>query len=210
MVSLATPSPKIEFPCTFPALETPPLLQHRGIPLPVGRIVVEYCLLPRRVIFLSVDGVLIPIGREYAIPTCTIKDDFSPFDQKAVSNFETLIEKASKVADLAIIILDYPKKAVLSTEGYRDRLFKNHLFSSLIIDSIPFHCDYDQIVDNWAGNNTHLKINGYVVLSFRENMGGKCPRNLVGFDVFAMMTESAVEKGLKILDESTSPGTKKS
>ena len=202
MVSIATPTPKIEFPCSFPAEATLPLLENLRIPLPVGRMVVEYCVLPRRVIFLGIDGVVINLG--------SFGSGLFPalLDASAISNLETLVKRASEVADLAIVILIGSKDAI-STHRFKEWLFKDYSFSSLIIDAISPtpELSYDQLIDKWANDKTHLKINGYVIISYLEVIS-IYPKNFI--DTFAMLSETDVERGFKILDESSPPGTKKS
>ena len=204
MVSIATSTPKIEFPYTFPTEATPPLLQDYGIPLPVGRMVVEYCLLPRRIIFLGIDRV---VTNRIGAATWILHP--KTLDAIALSNLEGLIKKASEVADLAIVILITPN-IELTTERCKEWLFKKYSFSSLIIDSVtssPQHSYDHQLIDNWGDKNTHLKINGYVIFSNLEVIS-IFPKNFV--DTIALLSEPNVEYGLKILDESESPGTKKS
>ena len=164
MVSIATSTPKIEFPYTFPAEATLPLLQDHGIPLPVGRMVVDYCLLPRRIIFLGMDEVL-----GDALDECLETGILNPehLEAKTISQLEGLIKKTSEVADLAIVILMRVIK--LNTEKCKEWLFKKYSFSSMIIDSVstPQHTGDNykpsDNVDNWIDKNTHLKINGYVI-----------------------------------------------
>ena len=116
--------------------------------------------------------------------------------EKLSQTLKKLIKKASETADLAIVILS-PQDSSLSTKEYKERTFKNYSFSSLIIDSMPQHLIYPKIW-SWAFDNTHLKINGYIILYFLGGMS-LYPCNFL--DVKDFLSHSDVDKALKILDE---------
>ena len=62
-MTIVAPRP-IEFPYTFPfpTKDTLSLLEDRGISLDVGRIIVSYSLVPRKVMFLGIHNVLYKYG----------------------------------------------------------------------------------------------------------------------------------------------------
>ena len=155
---------KVQFPYLFnDTVQTE--LGKRGIPAPVGRMILGYCGPRKRVVVFLNSKVLFDQRKfqnneQFKQQVHATKDRLFPrkfdisavhwmiaksyhFDEAAVKAFENLVSRVCKIADIAIVIFDAWKEDLKTKtlqqklKILRDRIYDRCSFSHLICDVTP-------------------------------------------------------------------------
>ena len=153
---------------------------------------------PLKVIFFNITG--------------TLADGLSEgLDPDALANFESLIINATKVVDLALVIIgshiDPRCEGQKKVYEQNLKLIQSRSFYPLIVGhTLPTKRDSsDKVVEVWLSKNTHLKIKDYIVITWLGKLlSEKYPRNFIEIDPSRdgpLLSEDDVKKAYSLLSE---------